>query len=127
VPEDKGKIYCRLSDDLHNWGESVVVNSGGSGGDGPSDAECPFVLYMPEEHMFYLFRAHPATDAEGYETSVYCSADPLDFGIDTDKYKLASIPFEVIRIIEHDHQYYISALKPDMTGMIMAKLKWTRE
>jgi hypothetical protein len=127
VPEDKGQIFCRMSDDLYNWGDSVVVNSGGSGGSGSSDAECPFVLYQPEEALFYLFRAHPSKNGDAYETSVYASPDPLDFGIDTDKYKIGSLPFEVVRIIEHDHQFYISALKHDYTGMILAKLKWVRE
>ena len=126
VPEGKGQIYCRMSDDLLNWGDSIVVNSGGSGGSGPSDAECPFVLYLPEEYSFYLFRAHTAKNGEGYVTSVYCSPDPLNFGVDSDEYKVSTLPLEVIRIIEHHRQFYIAALKPDMTGMIMAKFKWVR-
>ena len=116
-----------MSDDLLNWGESVVVNSGGVGGSGPQDAECPFVVYLPGEQLFYLFRAHPLKGEDVYETSVYCSKDPLNFGIDSDEFRVGSLPVEVVRLIHHDRQWYISALKSDNTGTIMAKLKWVRE
>lgn len=124
VPEQKGKIYCRTSTDLHNWGDSVVVSSGGSGGNGPSDAECPFVIYLPDQYSFYLFRAHPSKQDGEYETSVYCSKDPLNFGIDDDRYKVCTLPVEVARIIQHEQQFYIAALFPDYTGIRIARLKW---
>jgi len=127
VPDGKGRIYCRMSDDLLNWGDSVIVNSGGVGGSGPQDAECPFVVYLPGEQLFYLFRAHPLKGEDGYETSVYCSKNPLNFGIDSDEFRVGSLPVEVVRLIQHDRQWYISALKSDNTGTIMAKLKWVRE
>ena len=124
VPAGKGAIYCRISSDLRHWSESVVVNRGGEAGDGPQDAECPFVLYLPHQYSFYLFRAHPAKDKDGYETSVYCSPSPLDFGVDSDEYKVASLPVEAARIIFYEQQYYIAALQPDLQGIRMARLKW---
>jgi len=124
VPEGKGAIYCRTSNDLHNWGDSVIVNCGGSGGDGPQDAECAFVMYLPSQYSFYLFRAHPLKGSDEYVTSVYCSSNPLDFGVDSDKYKVCTLPAEAARIIQHDQQFYIAACKPDYSGIRMARLKW---
>jgi hypothetical protein len=121
---DGGKIMCRVSDNLRNWGDPVIANCGGSAGSGTSDAECPFVVYSEADRLFYLFRTHTGKDGEGYETSVYCSRDPLNFGVDSDQFKIASLPFEAVRLIRHDGQSYIAALKPDLTGMMMAKLKW---
>ncbi|RLE09239.1 MAG: hypothetical protein DRJ06_03250 [Candidatus Aminicenantes bacterium] len=124
VPAGKGAIYCRVSSDLRHWSDSVIVNSGGSGGEGPQDAECPFVLYFPSQYSFYLFRAHPAEGKEGYETSVFCSPNPLDFGVDSDQYKVATLPVEAARIIYYEQQYYVAALQPDLQGIRMARLKW---
>jgi hypothetical protein len=126
IADDQGRILCRKSDDLRKWGDAVVVNCGGSAGSGTSDAECPFVIHLEENQLFYLFRAHTRSDGEGYETSVYCSPDPLKFGVDSDEFKVTSLPLEAARLIEHDGQFYISALKPDLTGMMMAKLNWVR-
>jgi len=124
VPHGEGAIYCRTSKDLYHWGESKIVSLGGRGGKGPSDAECPFVIYLPGENYFYLFRAHPSKKGEEYETTVYRSPDPLDFGINDDRYVVGTLPVEVARIILHDRRYYITALKADFTGMRMARLKW---
>jgi hypothetical protein len=121
---DGGKIMCRVSDNLRNWGDPVIANCGGSAGSGTSDAECPFVVYSEGDRLFYLFRTHTRKEGKGYETSVYCSRNPLDFGVDSDQFKIASLPFEAVRLIRHDGQSYIAALKPDLTGMMMAKLKW---
>jgi len=124
VPEGKGAIYCRTSADLFSWGDSVVVSSGGRAGDGPSDAECPFVFYLPPDSAFYLFRAHPDPRSKEYMTSIYRSANPLDFGVDTDKYLVGSLPFEVVRIVKDGPDFFISALNPDYTGIRLARMKW---
>lgn len=127
VPHKEGAIYCRTSKDLYHWSESKIVSCGGRGGKGPSDAECPFVIYLPEEYSFYLFRAHPSKKADKYETTIYRSPNPLDFGIDDDRYIIGTLPFEVVRIIFFDRQYYIAAMKSDYTGIRMARLKWIRQ
>ncbi len=124
VPYGEGAIYCRTSKDLYHWGESKIVSFGGRTGKGPSDAECPFVIYLPEEHCFYLLKAHPSKTGDEYETTVYRSPDPLDFGIDDDRCVVGTLPLEVGRIIFHDRLYYIAALNSDYTGMRMARLKW---
>jgi hypothetical protein len=125
VPEGKGAIYCRISADLISWGNSVVVSSGGSAGDGPSDAECPFVFYRTSESAFYLFRAHPDPASREYKTSIYRSADRLDFGVDSDRFLVGSLPFEVVRIINDGPDFFISALNPDYTGIRLARMTWS--
>jgi hypothetical protein len=123
IPEGKGAVYCRTSADLISWGNSVVVSSGGSAGDGPSDAECPFVFYLPHDYAFYFFRAHPNQKSGEYRTSIYRSANPLDFGVDSDKYLVGSLPFEVVRIIKDGPDFFISALNSDYTGIRLAIMK----
>lgn len=124
VPAEKGAIFCRTSKDLISWGDSVVVSSGGSAGDGPSDAECPFVYYLPSDYSFYLFRAHPDQKSGEYKTSIYRSANPRDFGPDSDKYLVGSLPFEVVRIIQDGPDFFISALNHDYTGIRLARMRW---
>jgi hypothetical protein len=126
IVDNKSAIYCRVSDDLRTWSDSVIVNSGGTGGSDTSDAECPFVVFLPEEQKFYLFRAHTRRDSDQYETSIFCSSDPLNFGIDNDDFKVATIPAECVRLIQYEQQFYISALKPDLSGIMMARLTWAR-
>ena len=126
IVDEKSAIYCRVSDDLKTWSKSVIVNSGGSGGTGISDAECPFVIFNPEEQMFYLFRAHTQGVSYQYETSVFRSKNPLNFGIDCDELRVSTMPAECIRIIHHQQRFYIAALKPDLAGIMMARLTWNR-
>jgi hypothetical protein len=122
----KGSIFCRVSDDLQTWGNPVMVNCGGTSGSGLSDAECPFVIFHPDEQLFYLFRTHTLNGGERYATSVYSSSDPLNFGIDNDDLMVAALPEEAVRLVQHEGRTYIAALKPDLTGMMMARMKWVR-
>jgi hypothetical protein len=124
VPEEKGAIYCRMSTDLMTWGDSVVVSSGGIGGNGPTSAECAFVYYLPHDYAFYLFRAHPVEGSEEFRTSIYRSQNPLDFGVDSDEYLVGSLPFEVVRIIKDGPEFYMTSLNPDYDGIRLAKMKW---
>ena len=119
VRDESGAIYCRTSKDLRRWGESVVVSRGGSGGSGASDAECAFVMYLPEAESFYLFRWH----SDG-QTSVFCSINPLNFGIDDDRFKVATLPVEVARVICDGRASYISSVLSDYTGMKLARMSW---
>jgi hypothetical protein len=127
VPEEKGAIYCRTSADLFTWSDSGVVSSGGSGGDGPASAECAFVYYMPDDFAFYFFRAHPIKGRGEYETSIYRSQDPMDFGVDSDKYRIGSLPYEVVRIIKDGRDFYITALNSNYDGIRMARMRWSRK
>jgi hypothetical protein len=124
VLEGKGAIYCRTSTDLVNWGDSVVISSGGIGGDGPAAAECAFVYYLLHDHAFYFFRAFPVEGSEEYRTAIYRSKNPLDFGVDSDEYLIGSLPLEVIRIINNGPDFYITSLNPDYDGIRLAKMKW---
>jgi hypothetical protein len=101
-----------------------VVNSGGSGGDGPTTAECAFVYYLPHDYAFYLFRAHPVKESEEYRTSIYRSQSPLDFGVDSDQYLVGSVPWEVVRIIKFSTDYYLAALNKGYDGIKLARMKW---
>ena len=126
--EEFGAIYCRTSDDLRHWSDSKIVSIGGSGGKGPQDAEAPFVMYLPEEYNFYLFRAHPKKEGGGeYETSVYCSPDPLDFGIDDDKYKVCALPYEVVRIVKNEGKNYMTSMIPGIKGIQMVRMSWVEK
>lgn len=119
VRDGTGAIYCRTSEDLRHWGNSTIVSRGGSGGSGPSDAECAFVMFLPEVESFYLLRWH----SDG-QTSVFCSTNPLDFGIDDDRYKICTLQAEVARIIHCNQKYYISSVHTNYTGMKLANLSW---
>jgi len=124
VPEAKGAIYCRTSADLVSWSGSIIVSSGGRAGSRPSDAECPFVVYLAQDAAFYLFRAHPDPLSGEYRTSIYRSHSPLDFGVDSDDHLVGSLPYEVVRIIEEGGSLYISALNADYTGIRLARMEW---
>ena len=124
-PGKKGSVYCRTSKDLSTWSAPRIVSSGGSAGEGWTDAEVPYVLFHLESKAFYLFRTHSPPDGEGdYITSVYRSEDPLDFGIGNDDYLVTTIDAEASWIIDDDGRYYIAAVMPGLEGYRMARLKW---
>ena len=123
-PLAEGAVYGRTSTDLLNWSESTRVAFGGSAGSGPFSAESPHVV-EPEPGHFYLFR----TQRYGHEaqTSVYHSTDPLDFGINDDEnHFVTTLPIAAPEIIHHDDQYYIAALRDDLAGIKIARLRWVR-
>jgi hypothetical protein len=60
---------------------AVMVAAGGRAGDGPSSAECPFVVEPLPGH-FYLFRTQRY--GKNAQTMAYHSRDPFDFGINND-------------------------------------------
>jgi hypothetical protein len=116
-----GLIACRTSKDLHNWSDYTVVSEGGSAGNGPWSAECPFVLFL--DMYYYLFRTSSYVPPVTY---VYRSKDPLSFGINDDSKKIAVIEVAAPEIIKIDNQYYISTIA-DYQGICVSKLSWNRE
>lgn len=118
-----GAIFARVSTDLKTWSPPPIVAYGGRAGNYRWSAECPHVIYRPEEKLFYLFR----TQRYGPNniTSIYASPDPLDFGINDDKYFVTTLPVAAPEIIQYKDQYYIAALLPNIKGIRIAKLKWT--
>lgn len=117
VIDGVGAIYCRTSTDLSDWSASHVVSRGGSGGSGPADAECAYGYRR--DGAFYLLRWH----SDGI-TSIYRSDDPLNFGVDSDDMKVATLPVEVARIIEDEGRSYLTSLRPDLQGIRLAPLEW---
>lgn len=119
VREGRGAIVVSISTDLCKWSVPTVVSRGGSGGDGPNDAECAHVCQPQSGGDYYLFRWHSAGI-----TNVYCSSDPLDFGVDHDRKKIAELPLEVARVVASADQLYISSLHSDLTGIKLARMRW---
>jgi len=123
-PGDRGAVYCRTSPDLRTYGESHVVAFGGLAGTSPYSAECPHVVYRPESDAYYLFRTQRY--GEDAQTTVYCSPDPMDFGVEDDRYRLGTLPIAAPEIVVHEGEWYVAALSPDLKGIRMARLEWNR-
>lgn len=123
-PNGKGAIYCRTSKNLCNWSEARIVSSGGTAGNGFPSAEDPYVLYLQKERSYYLFRTHSSPASDKFMTTVYHSPDPLDFGVNNDKYKICTLPTEATWIVNDNGQYYITSLLPNHQGTRIARLKW---
>lgn len=117
-----GKDYVRTSKDLRNWSASRIVAAGGAAGTGPSSAECPFVYYHAGSKHYYLFRTQRYADPP--QTSVYRSKNPMDFGLDSDRYLVGMMPVAAPELVEHEGQLYMAALLPNLKGIRIARLKW---
>lgn len=121
-PGKRGAVYCRTSADLRTWSDARIVAAGGRSGDGPYSAECPHVVRLPDNGRYYLFRTQKyGRDAQ---TSVYCSPDPLDFGVNDDRFFVCTLPIAAPEIILHEGQWYIASLEPSLKGIRLARLKW---
>ncbi|MEW6237022.1 MAG: hypothetical protein AB1656_16680 [Candidatus Omnitrophota bacterium] len=121
-PQGKGAVYCRISADLRRWSDSVIVSSGGIGGDGPSAAECPFVFFHRDSGYYYLFRTQRyGTDAVSH---IYRSKNPLLFGVNDDSKYVGSLPIAAPEIVEHEGSEYIAYLLPGLNGIQISLLKW---
>jgi hypothetical protein len=120
----RGYVFCRTSDDLKTWSSSIIVAYGGSAGNNIWSCECPHVVeYVPG--TYYLFR----TQRYGHDarTSVYCSTNPYNFGIDDDSYLVGTLPVAAPEIIRYNDEYYLAALEPDYSGIRIARLKWVQK
>jgi hypothetical protein len=124
VDKQDGAAYCRTSTDMVNWSESVTVShSPPFPGNSPKYSdECPFVAYLEESQLYYLF----VTQMYGRDsqTTVYASPNPLYFGIDDDTFEVTKLPVAAPEIILHDNEYYIASTMPTLDGIWIAKLKW---
>jgi len=122
-PNRKGAVYCRTSADLKKWSDSKIVAFGGRAGTSPFSAECPFVA--EKDGYYYLFR----TQRYGMnaQTSVYRSKNPMDFGVENDKYFVCTLDVAAPEIVLHEGQYYIAALLPNLKGIQVARLLWKAE
>jgi hypothetical protein len=126
--QDSCAVFCRISTDLHQWSEPAIVCSGGSPADGiawyGADSECPFVVNYNQS--FYLFR-NQLYGVGGLNTQ-YVSDNPLLFGVGNDDSRLIrQMNVSAPEIIEYKGEYYMAALKPDLNGVRIAKLKWKKE
>jgi hypothetical protein len=119
-PDKVGRVCCRTSRDLKTWSEPVLVRIGGDAGDKLWSHECPHVVRQGDG--FYLFTtqrylANP-------QTSVFYSRDPLHFGLHDDRTRVAHLPVAAPEILQHEGQWYIAALKPQLDGIRIARLQW---
>lgn len=118
----RGVNYCRVSTDLRNWGPSKVVAEGSAYRRGPYCAECPHVVFHPESKHYYLLNTQRYGRRQ--HTTVFRSADPLDFGINDDRCEVATLPVAAPEIVLHERRYYIASLMPSLKGIQIAGLRW---
>jgi hypothetical protein len=117
-------ILCRTSADLKKWSEPMIVSAGGSARDlcrwHGGDAECPFVV--ERNGLYYLFRNQRY--GKDMINTQYASPNPLDFGVNDDRYKIGTLPVAAPEIIEHEGVQYIASVKANFDGIQIARLKW---
>ena len=122
-PSRQGADFCRTSRDLKHWSESTSVAFGGRAGTNPFAAECPHVI--ARHGKYYLSRTQKY--GQNARSSIYCSDDPLNFGINQDRlYFVCELPVAAPEIVHHNGQDYIAALMPGLKGIQIAKLDWTK-
>ena len=132
-PHEIGAVYLRTSSDLQTWSESTRVAYGGqAGGNKFWLAECPFVIKHPSGY-YYLFRTQSygrvvnGVTEQVPKTSVYRSKDLRNFGVDDDRYFVGTLAVAAPEIFQHQGQWYIAALLPDLQGIRLAKLQWVAQ
>jgi hypothetical protein len=117
-----GIDYVRTSKDKIHWSNPRKVAFGGSQGDGPFSAECPFVYYHKASGYYYLLRnQYYGANAQ---FAVYRSKNPLDFGQDSDRYLVETMPYAAPEIVNANGQLYIAVLLPNLKGVQIARLKF---
>ena len=124
-PDRKGAVYCRTSSDLRHWGKSTVVAAGGSAGDNAYSAECPHVVYHAESGCYYLARTQRY--GQNAQSSIYRSKDPLQFGVNDDRYLVCRLAVAAPEFIHDQGQWYLASLLPSLKGIRIARLEWVRE
>ena len=129
-PNQIGAVYLRTSPDLQTWSPSTRVAYGGqAGGDKFWQAECPFVVKHPLGY-YYLFRTQSygqvidGVTKKVPKTSVYCSKNLYDFGVNDDQYFVGTLEVAAPEIFQYQGQWYIASLLPDLQGVRLAKIQW---
>jgi hypothetical protein len=123
----KSAIFCRTSNDLKDWSEPEMVSAGGMVAEldhwGGGDAECPFVVSVEDKYVLFRNQVY----LPDHLNTQYCSPNPLDFGVDYDKYMVSQLRVAAPEIIKSEDEYYIAALMPKLDGIRIAKLKFIKE
>jgi hypothetical protein len=116
-----GAVIGRWSTNVHDWSASTntIVCQGGVAGGNPWSAECPHVVRRFGK--FYLLRSGQNSD-----TYVYCSGNPLYFGVYDDSLLLTNFQasygskLDGVEIVRHHDRDYIGALNDHS----LARLTW---
>ncbi len=122
MEQNIGADFCRTSQDLRNWSEPVKVAAGGRAGGTRYSAECPHVVHRKDTGLYYLFRTQRY--GKNNVSSIYASPNPLNFGVNDDRFFIGTLPVAAPEIVVHEGQYYIAALLLNLKGIRIAKLKW---
>jgi hypothetical protein len=120
--ENVGADFVRTSKDLKTWSASKKVAFGGAAGTGGSSAECPFVYYHRASGYYYLFRTQHY--GEKAQSTIYRSRNPMNFGVNDDRYLVGTLPIAAPEIVDYGGQLYIASLLPNLKGIQIAKLKF---
>lgn len=125
--EPQAAVFCRTSGDMRHWSEATMVSAGGAAREKTNwyggDCECPFVV--AHSAGYTLFR-NQLYGPDNLNTQ-YTSPNPLEFGVDDDRYCVGTLPVAAPEIIEHEGEFYIAALKPNLDGIRIARLAWDAE
>ncbi len=115
-----GMVIVRTSKNLRHWSDYSIVSQGGQAGNGAVSAESPFVVRL--DGFYYLFRSSSIT----FNTYVYRSKNPYDFGVNTDEKLVTVLPIKAPEVISHNNNWFISDLA-DFTGIRLYHLRWEKE
>ncbi len=119
-PEKRGRVLARTSTDLRKWGaEREVAGPGVAPRDLRYSAECPFVVELAADE-FYLF--YTQVYGAKAHTTVRYSRDPFNFAADDTV--VAELPIAAPEIVQAGGEWFIAALRPDLKGIQIARLKW---
>jgi hypothetical protein len=99
-----------------------MVAAGGRAGGTRYSAECPHVVYRQDTGLYYLFRTQRY--GKNNVSSIYASPDPLNFGVNDDRFFIGTLAVAAPEVVKYNGRYYIAALLPNLNGIRVAKLKW---
>jgi len=119
VTEDKTRSYVisAVSEDLKRWKSKRIACEPRPEANTAVASESPFVAHL--DGYYYLWRAS-STD---FQTYVYRSEDPQDFGVRHDDKLIGVVPVKAPEILRVDGQWLITDLH-DFQGIRIAPLSW---